>query len=228
MVRPSNRFQAVLRLIQLAGEIDTIERLHAPIQREIAASSKRIDRAKARGNEDYLDGVVDDEYDRIEELLGMAFVAAQTSISRFRSRLVWASGVLKKEFGRELSFASEPSKILTRGRTLPGGQPVIEAINAVANYWKHQEGWPTTEEAKGGHVVTIWNVQSRSLSKNERRTIEIVASLGMKPNSTGNLRTATDVLSVTDYSDLSPIRQDLKSWADDLVEAISQLRAPHP
>jgi len=219
MARPSYRFHALLRLVHLTGETAATERLHSPIQREIAASSRRIDKAKATGNDEYLDAVVDDECDRIEELLGIAFVAAQTFISRLRSRLGWVSDILKEEFGTGLSFAFPPRGMLTRGRTLPGGKPAIEVINAVANYWKHQEDWPTAEESKAGRLITVWNVQSRSLRKNEQQTIEVVTSIGMKPGCTGNLRTAAEVLGVTDYADLSPIRQDLKVWADDLVEA---------
>jgi hypothetical protein len=234
MTRPfSYRFDVLLRLVQLTGETDAIERLHAAIQRQIAASSRRIDRAKASGDDEYLDAIVDDECDHIEELLGMAFVAAQTFITRFRTRLAWASNIVKDEFGAGLSFATPPKayEVLARGRALPvgSGQSVIEVVNAVANYWKHQEDWPTREEAKGGRMITVWNVKSHSLRKQERRTIEVVSSIGMKPGSTGNLRTAAEVFGVTEYADLSPIRQELKVWADDLLEAtrleISQRRS---
>jgi len=230
---PSYRFDALLRLVHLTVETDAIERLHAAIERQIGASSRRIDRAKASGNHEYLDAIVDDECDHIEELLGLAFVAAQTFITRFRGRLAWASAIVKDEFGAGLSFATLPKayEVLARGRALPAGsaQSVVEVINAVANYWKHQEDWPTTEEPKSGRLITIWNVQSHLLRKNERRTIEVVTSIGMKPGSTGNLRTAAEALGVTDYADLSPIRQELKVWADSLFEAtraeLSQRRA---
>lgn len=232
----SYRLDALLRLIRLSAKTDAIERLHAAIEREIAASSRRIDKAKAKGDEEYLNAIVDDECDHIEELLGMAFVAAQTFIARLRSRMAWASTILEAELGARLSFATPPKayEVLAMGRTLSVGcaQSVIEVIHAVANYWKHQEDWPTREEARGGRLITVWNVESQSLRKHERRTIEVVASIGMTPGCTGNLRTAAEVLGVTDYADLSPIRQELKVWAGGLFEAtrleISQRRGTNP
>ena len=59
----------------------------------------------------------------------------------------------------------------------------IEAINAVANYWKHHEEWPRCSEQNGECLVSAWN-------RDNRRTVEIVTSLGMSPSLTGNMRTA--------------------------------------
>jgi hypothetical protein len=223
MPRPSSyRLDALLRLVRLTANTDAVEQLHAAIEREIAVSSRRIDRARAKRDEEYLGVVVDDECDHIEELLGMAFVAAQTFIMRFRSRIAWASGVLQQEFKTALSFfnASKPNEVLARGNPVRvnSAHTEIETINAVANYWKHQEDWPTTEEARGGRIGTVWDVKSPTLRR-YGRTIEVVISIGMTPGCTGNLRTAAEVLGVTDYADLAHIRDKLSAWAEDLSEA---------
>jgi hypothetical protein len=137
---------------------------------------------------------------------------------------------LQEEYGAALSFAKPPKayEVLARGYTVGCAQSVIELINAVANYWKHQEDWPTKEEANSGWVRTVWNVQSNHLRNHERRTIEVVASIGMTAGCTGNLRTAAKILGVTNYADLSPIREMLQVWAAELLEAtrleISQRR----
>jgi hypothetical protein len=110
MPRPfSYRLDALLSLVRPATATEAIERLHAAIEREIGASSRRMDRAKAKGDEEYLDAIVDEECDHIEELLGIAFVTAQTFITRLRIRIGWASNVFARRIwgGAELRQAAE-------------------------------------------------------------------------------------------------------------------------
>ena len=211
---PRHRLDLLLRLIEIYATTTVVERLHTPVEREIAASGRRIDKAKGSGNDEYYQAVVDEECEHIEELLGLAFVTAQTFIARLRSHVRSASKALKEEFGTGLSFVAEPDGILTRGPKLRDGHPVIEVINAVANYWKHEDAWQTGEEPKNGRSIPVWKPEQR-----EKRTVELVTSIGMQRGSTGNLRQAARVLGVKDYADLSPIREGLKSWAGDLIHA---------
>ena len=92
----------------------------------------------------------------------------------------------------------------------------VQAINAIANYWKHQDEWPTREEKKAGRIATVWD--AALMRPHERRNVEIVTDLGMSFGSTGNLRDAAKALGVTEYEDLSPIRKRLRGWADRVSE----------
>ena len=221
LVNP-HRIDGLLALLRIAARDKSLDRLHAPIEHEIAEASRLVERAKL-GGEDCLDTVIDDECDRVEELLGLAFVAAQVFMTDVRSRVAILSQACRSDLGRPLSFASDPKAydVLKVGDPIPPNSPytVAQLINAVANYWKHEGDWPVCEQKKGRRVLTVWN--SASMGKRERQTVEIARSIGMTPSSTGNLRRAADELGVTDYKDLSPIRQKLKDWASGLYKVAS-------
>jgi hypothetical protein len=81
-------------------------------------------------------------------------------------------------------------------------------------------------------MVTVWNTQSHSLRKKREANDGNRSGPRNEARFHRNLRTAADVLGTIDYANLSPIRQDFKAWAEDLVEAtrseISQLQASNP
>lgn len=224
------RINVLFELVRLGLEGDTLERLHAAVEREIVLASPRIKQAARSGDQWYLDAVTDDECDRIEELLGLAFVAAQTFITRVRCRIASLSDGCKHELGRPLSFVGDSKAygVLKIGDAMPGKSAYteIETINAVANYWKHQEDWPTRLEERDDYLASVWD--TAQMRSNEKRTVEIVASIGMSPSSTGNLRMAAQTLDITSYENLSPVREKLRRWADAICEKarfeISQLQ----
>ena len=59
----------------------TLENPHAVIEQEIAASATRIEDASSRVDTRFLEAEIDDECDPVEELLGLAFVAAQSFVT---------------------------------------------------------------------------------------------------------------------------------------------------
>jgi hypothetical protein len=215
--RKESRARIALRLLAIKGQSDTLERLHRAIEYEIAASSRRIRRASASGNEDFIDAITDEECLAVEELLGLAFVAAQSFINSIRSELVTVGKVYLHEFGSEPKFPTQPNDVLKVGVMLPAAKcSAVEAINSVANYWKHSEEWLTVEQKSGGRLREIWDLAT--LKGIQKRTAEIVIALGLTPNSTGNLRKAAKALGVKRYEDLSEIRQTLSGWAAELLK----------
>jgi len=227
---PMHRITICLELVKMAVDDETINKLFSVAEEEIASSSRRIESASHSGDEWFFEAVRDDECDYIEQLLGWAFVAAQTFINTVRSRFVRLSAICK-DIGSPLGFVTsakghEVLKLADPMRNNPEYRE-IEVINAIANYWKHQEEWPTrTErERKEEYLERVWD--QRQMSKNEKRTIEIVASIGMSPSSTGNLRTAYEAFGLTSsYEDLSPIRDKLRNWAYSLyTKAQSEIAA---
>lgn len=154
----------------------------------------------------------------IEELLGLAFVAAQSFINAIRTELVAVARVYSQDFGKALSFAPDPKiDALKLAPPLAAiNVSIVEAINAAANYWKHSEEWPLSEETAGGRIREIWNVSS--LKGIQKTTVEIAIAFGLEPNSSGNMRTAAKALGIVEYDDLSPIRQGLINWAAVLLE----------
>jgi hypothetical protein len=149
------------------------------------------------------------------ELLGLAFVAAQSFITLIRTELIAVNNVHLRYLKSPLSFAgSNGYDALKLAPTLSAANcSEVEAINAVANYWKHSEEWPVSEAKSGTQVREVW-----VSGKNNKRTVEIITALRLVPNSDGNLRKAAKALGVKDFEDLSPIRKILKSWATELLK----------
>ena len=210
----------LLDLVRIAATGGDLDRLHAAIEHEIAEASHRVERAKVRGD-DYLDSVIDDECDRIEELLGLAFVVGQVFITDVRSHIDSLSKACRTDLGHPLSFAIHPKAydVLRMSVPLRPDSPhtVAQVINAIANYWKHEGDWPICEQVKGRRLLKVWD--SPAMNERERQTVEIVRSIGMTAFSTGNLRKAANEFGVTDYKDLSPVRQKPKDWASCLYRA---------
>src|SRR5216684_7837650 len=73
------RARHALSLLRINAQSDALERLHRAIEREIKAAARAIQRATRDG--DYVEAIVGEEALAVEELLGLAFVAAQSFIT---------------------------------------------------------------------------------------------------------------------------------------------------
>jgi hypothetical protein len=216
--RKESRARIALRLMAIKGQGETLERLHRAIEFEIATSSKQIRRAAKSGNEDFIEAITEEECLAVEELLGLAFVAAQSFITSIRTEVVIVAKVYLREFKSTLSFAAHPKAYdalkLAPMLAVPKCS-AVEAINAVANYWKHSEEWPLGDKKGGGRLREVWDVSG---PQGNKRTVEIVSALGLVPNSSANLRKAAKALGVKEFDDLSPLRQILSGWAAELLK----------
>lgn len=227
----SNQFRAsaALNLLHIATRGETLERLHRVIESEISASLRRLEEASKTENSDFLEFATDEECQSTEELLGLAFVAAQSFITSIRTEVTDVAE-MSRQFGIRFTFFSDPKAIdtlkLASPLTVAPQFSVVEAIHAVGNYWKHSEEWPTQEVVSGRWRRQAWDMAS--MRGNEKRTAEIVTSLGMTLGSTGNLRTAAEALGVTEYNDLRPIRRTLQNWAFDLKIKVANDLAAAP
>lgn len=196
-----------------------MERLHRAIESEITVSLRSIQRVSASENEYFIESVNEEETLAIEELLGLGFMAAQSFITSIRTEMVSVGKIYEHEFGLKLKIVADAKAYdaLKLGPTLNAAPQfsVVQAINAVANYWKHSEEWPTREEKLNKRFHEVWD--QSALRGNEKTTVDIVTALKFKPNSSGNMRTAAKALGINKYDDLSPIRQILTNWAAELL-----------
>lgn len=214
--------RAQISLIRRAAKTEALARLHAPIEKEVRSSNRRVAKAQASRDQEHVEAAVDDECERVEELLGLAFVAAQSFVTGLRNRV---SAAYESGSSHPPSFCHNRGyALLKMGEVLhPGASyTAVEAINAAANYWKHHDDWRTREDKKGRRLATVWDVKLR----NEVRTVEIVADLGMAPFAAGNLRSAAEKLGVKEFENLTPIRQDLRIWAEQVYKAVLADIAP--
>jgi hypothetical protein len=208
-----DRATLILSVLRIDISSKTLDTLHRAIESEIVRSNHR-----AEGNE----ALIDDESDLLEELLGLAFVANQVFINRICTRMLMLNQIFQEDSGRPLTFMCSNNifEILKRGKRLRNKSKLymVEAMYALANFWKHSDEWRTCEVKKGTRVKTGWDI-SQMRSKSDKRTAEIATALGLSPGSTGNLRRAAEAFGISDFQNLRPIRDTLQQWADDLHKA---------
>ena len=188
------------------------ERLHAAIEAEIRES----DRTLSEAEDPYDEFVIDEECSQIEELLGLAFVAAQSFLTRIRTRTDMLNAACKRDLGSGFNFIRSPKAydVFVLGDPLNTTAQIskVQVINAVANYWKHSDEWTKGDLKKGRRIGAAWDTtQMRPVDK---RTVALVSAIGLVSlASTGNLRRAAKALGVSRDHKLRPLREPLYKWA---------------
>ena len=215
-----------LRLEMLKWKVrsDTMDTVLDALADGIRAACNRIDKAGQRGDDDsgYLDAVVDEETESIENLLGAAFVVCQTYLTGVVSAVIELDKLCKNtlEAGlpvaqgprvRECILASTGPKVRTRGKH----RTVAEVAEAFANYYKHRDEWKTINWKK---------LDARSL-----RTAEVIASVGASSGSTGNLRAGSSKMGNPEFTALHVFAEKLHDWGRNIDERVrTELAALSP
>jgi hypothetical protein len=176
-----------------------LEEIHAPLESAIKAS------------QDYLAGIAEDDFREIaaedelaytEDLLGVAFVAAQAELTAVRTAIQ-----------RVLPSTSDSYALFRRASaTVPSTTfTYVQAINHIANYWKHHDEWPVKMVPQGDFEALDWD------EKKETRTIREVRALGMARGASDNIQTALNTLGIADAADLSQLRAWISEWSNALL-----------
>lgn len=183
--------------------LDVVEQCLMPISRSIEQSAKRIESAEDSGIQDYLDAVIDDETFLIENLLGIAFVICQHYITFIISNVKRMHDMASRS-STSLTTTSENKKdILRFGEHIDGSEfTKVQLIDALANYFKHQDEW------KGA-----WE----KLKGKQKDTASILQSAGVKQFSTGQFRDGARTLGNETYSNFAPVLSVLKDWGDNVM-----------
>jgi hypothetical protein len=103
--------------------------------------------------ENFHDGL--DRAEHCEELAGIAFVALQRYLAS-------ADASFRLVFG---TVSEEDRELRKRDCSSIDGVPIVEAIWAAANYWKHHEAWPDWEPV-GSRKHTISALEALGVSWN--------------------------------------------------------------
>jgi hypothetical protein len=218
-----------------------IEPLLQPLSQSIRSTSAFIERialAKKASEAWPDDDWVVSEASVIDDSLGVAFVICQLyvnaviaglmflhhyharqtelaetrTIQRFIKMLRQRCWPAKRRFVPKLGrLSGERSKLLQRGSPLiKKGSPytVTTAIEALANYFKHRDEWPNG-----------WN----DLQPTQRRTANVLQSIGLLGNVKGNLVTTSSFRDVfrqiagrNHYENVGQLSVILEGWRDEL------------
>lgn len=178
--------------VDLACEDDGLLRSTlAPLGAAVRAAARRCDEAARRVPEGERDIFVDDECALIENLLGAAYVTCQARITAVASAVTKLARHVDRHDADALTarLPRDKSEVLGLGRRLSLVPTLseVQALDALANYFKHHEQWEDQVR---------WHRLGRD---DARRTVAVISQLGLRPSSTGNLRRGAQALGSSDY-----------------------------
>ena len=202
---PINPYRLLLRAWDPEIDSFTLIPCLAPLGTAIHKCTLVIERAASSASDDYADAVADEETEKIEALLGAAFILCQIHITSVVSRVITVRCFFNNREKRALPGPDASDK---RSILIQGAQPIhdsgytdVQAIDAFANYFKHRDEWAPT-----------W----QGLTNIQEKTREIVYALGARPGSSGNLRTGAQVLGNSEYHTLIIFADRLALWNNEL------------
>jgi hypothetical protein len=192
---------ASLELIDLHGDIESgtsPRRLLEALSTEISSVLTYIDRVAQDGDGDWWY----DEFQVVEDALGMAFVVLQ---SRMNAIIAQAWRVYSRSGRQKQSNWHQPrfrQYVLELGPSLASipGVALGCALDTCANYFKHHDEWPRDWDQSGRHAATA----------------KIAKKLGMEPGQVAHsLRTAVQTFGVASPAlhDLSPLLTAFAQWS---------------
>jgi hypothetical protein len=111
----------------------------------LAAIDYQLDRIELQ-SEQFPDQDSAGHFDRMEGLVGLGFVACQQYIHATYAQL----------------GAGSKAKALQSPPIHSCGRPVAELINAAANFWKHHDEWPTSNQSHEARIRATIDVLTAS------------------------------------------------------------------
>jgi hypothetical protein len=212
-----NFYKASLSLIRTVIHDETLVRILTPLGQAIEICHQRTEGLTEGNDTAYIDLIIDNETEAVENLLGTAFISCQTFITNIVSEII----LIHKNHNK----LNPKNKLKTTGDTrleiLSFGEKLnnnskytsVQIIDAVANYYKHRDEWSFN-----------WG----NLSGKSAKTAEIIMSVGASTGCTGNLRMASRVLGNPNYIDTFEFYKIIYRWCinlhDDYKKEIEQLK----
>ena len=201
-----NIYSIYISLLSIYAIPTTLRSVLLSLGEAVKKSSENITTAEETKNKEYINAVVDDECDIIESLIGAAFVSSQAIVNAVSAKIKSIHERAISE-GHTLSTTDEKKyNILNFGsdRLLSSNYSQVQAINAFANYFKHDDEWNKSWTNETGQ---------------NKYTIDVLVAAGAKQGSTGNLRTGIRALGVDDYENLTKLSDVVEKWTNALITA---------
>ena len=176
--------------------------------------SKRIDDGHASGSSEYADVVTDEECDVLETLLGSAFTVCQTHIAQVVADVHRLHRMAARPHGGRpgvqlTTTTTKKADVMACGCPHMAGTAVtvIEALNALANYFKHRDEWPHDWTKATGQTA---------------ETVRVLTVIGLEQGSTGNLRRGAEALGNADFDQMNVFANLLEDWHEKLMANYEQ------
>jgi hypothetical protein len=175
----------------------------------LLANQKAIDfadttslEAQQSGDDEYIQVVADEQSELVENLVGCCFVACQTYITGVVSTTMTLHATAKKQGVILTSTNGTRPAIVRTASPCVAATPItiVEAIEALANYYKHNDEWGVDWSKASGRSAP---------------TIAALVPLGLVSGSTGNLRTGLKAIGIQ----LVSLADILRDWQLALTSA---------
>ncbi len=182
----------------------------------LAEIHKQFSEIEGISNEEHRDSLIDDLCDDLEEVLGLSFLICQKRITQVQSKVLWAQnriigekmnpifpelmGVSSGEFCRGLRKLSPVIHTQHLGATPQVAPSKVEAIWAVANFYKHSDEWHTTD----------WS----AIIGPSKQTADVIMACGVKSSSTGQFRDAYEALAGNSDYIAKPFGEAVNEWVE--------------
>jgi len=205
-----NRYTSYIRYIG-HDDSETLKNVLRTLGKAALHAEQRIANVSKTHDGEYIDEVKAEETMFIEDLLGCAYVAAQSYITRVTSRLIWLHSRLKGDVhclttipGTKFLMCGDRDKyklLKAHNDTVLGTcYTQVEVFNASANYYKHHEQWPTK-----------WD--------NANKTVTVIRAVGAAENSSDNCREGLTALGIDHVFDVYKMANILVQWHANLTDA---------
>ena len=197
---PLNHQRMNLEWFRIGLHADWLRDVMTALGNGIKDSIRRLDKAGASKDAEWMEAVAEEEGEVIERLLGGAFVICQVQITE-----TWTRCQRVLERCKVKDWKPTKGEILRLGEQVQScpGRSKVEALDAAANYFKHREQWKDAE----------W----KGLGKLQQPTADAVQEIGARPRSSGNLRTIAEALGLEHHKTLNPLFEMLEDWGSRVI-----------
>ena len=199
----TNIYKIHLYLLRNIFEDGLLDRILNPIGEAIQNCKNNISGTLSSNNEDYTESVAEYEREIIENLLGTAFVACQTYITRIVSRIISLHEYHnnQKKQKKLITTGNKKIDILSFGDKLKNIKYTnVQLIESFANYYKHRDQWRNWDRP----------------TKENAQTLQIIMSVGLESGSSDNLRKAAEILGNSEYKNTEIFYDTIYNWCKNI------------
>lgn len=207
-----NRYKIVIKILELGYGLDVLDGVLSSLQDSIVRAKEESDKIiESKKPEEYVESLLEEKASVVEGLVGCGFVASQTYITDVVDKILSLHELSENERLSLSVTGKKKHEVRQHGpHTIVEAHSDASVINALSNYFKHQEEWTHSD----------WENPSGS----SKHTIPKIKSVGVSEIATNNLM---NVRSEFLDDDLTLLKTKLTNWKDRLVTNYKQELSSH-
>jgi hypothetical protein len=211
---------AIQHFLAMAVETPTLDELLAATGGQLRRIDERLAAVVAGGEPQAIEAARDEKEEVTEMLLGIAFVACQVYFTKVIARLEWLDKVLPRYDGCDAGIGKGRRKKLDASSSrVPGTSfSAAQAIDAVANYWKHNDQWKTLIPPGAADPAASVAWDTSGMGDGEKFTHGVVHELGMRAAFMDNIHRVSSLLGGhSPFFDLAFLREACRLWGREML-----------